>query len=101
MRIKKGDTVKVMRGRDRGKTGKVLAVTPATGRLTIEGVNIYRKRVRPRRRGQKGEVVLVSRPLSASNVMLVCRNCSAAVRVGIRIEGNKKERYCKKCGAVT
>jgi large subunit ribosomal protein L24 len=99
MRIKKGDKVHIMRGKDRGKNGVVMKVFPGEARVTVEGVNLYRKRVRPRRPGQKGETVLVARPLSASNVALVCGSCKRPVRIGIRMQGERKERYCKKCGA--
>jgi len=99
MRIKKGDTVKILRGKDRGKTGSVLKVFGRTGKIVVEGANLYKKRVRPKRAGQKGETVLVTRPIAASNVMPVCKSCKRAVRVGVRWEGDIKVRYCKKCEA--
>ena len=101
MNIKKGDRVKVRTGKDRGKTGSVVAVFPREKRISVEGVNLYKKRVRPKRQGQKGETVLVVRPLSVSNVALSCGNCGRATRVGFRFEGNIKVRYCKKCQAAT
>jgi large subunit ribosomal protein L24 len=97
MRIKKGDTVKVMAGKDRGKTGKVLNVLPHESRVTVEGVNVYAKRTRPNRQNQKGEIVHLPRPLQASNVMLVCSNCKRATRVGMRQDGGTRVRFCKKC----
>lgn len=99
MKLKKGDKVKILRGKDRGKTGAVLTVFPPRNRVTVEGVNLYKKRVRPRRPGQKGETVLVARPLSTSNVMLLCGSCKRGVRVGYRFEGERKIRYCKRCNA--
>lgn len=99
MKLKKGDNVKVMRGKDRGKTGAVINVLSEKNRIAVERINLYKKRIRPKQQGQKGDVVMVARPLSASNLMLVCKNCKNAVRVGYRIEGNAKVRYCKKCGA--
>lgn len=101
MFIKKGDMVKVISGVSRGKTGTVLKVFSGDGRLTIEGMNLYKKRVRPKRQGQKGETVLVPRAISASKVMLVCQNCKDPARVGYRREGKVKNRYCKKCKANT
>jgi len=95
LRIKKGDQVKIISGKDRGKSGTVLSILGE--RVSVEGVNVYKKRVRPKRQGQKGETVLVPRPLSASNVLLVCKNCKASVRVGFRTEGASKVRFCKKC----
>lgn len=99
MKIKKGDMVKIMAGKDRGKTGKVLHALPASGKLVIEGLNTVKKRSRPKQQGQKGETVLVPRPLSASNVMLVCGNCKNPTRVGFREDGGSRVRYCKKCQA--
>ncbi len=99
MKIKKGDTVKVLTGKDRGKTGKVIKVYPKKGKVTVEGVNVYKKHTRPRRRGEKGEIVSVVRPMDASNVILVCPKCNKPTRSGCRFEGNKKVRYCKKCNA--
>ena len=99
MRIKKGDTVQIMRGKDRGKTGSVIHVFPEAHTITVEGVNLYKKRTRPKRQGKKGETVLVARPLAASNVMFLCKNCKRPTRVGLRTEGTQKVRWCKKCHA--
>lgn len=99
MNIKKGDNVKVITGKDRGKTGTILRVVPSDNRVVVEGVNVFTKRSRPRRQGEKGQMVAVPRALQASNVMLVCKNCKQATRVGYRVEGNKKVRFCKKCKA--
>ncbi len=103
MKIKKGDQVKIISGKDRGKTGAIVSVLPNENRITVEGINLYKKRVRPTKQGQKGETVSVSRPFSASNAMVICSNCKKATRVGFRVEGSGKNvtktRYCKKCGA--
>jgi large subunit ribosomal protein L24 len=101
MNIKKGDQVKIIAGKDRGKVGTVLKVYKDEGRVSVEGINLYKKRAKSKRQGQKGETVEVVRPLSVSNVMLVCRNCGRATRIGYRPEGNQKVRYCKKCKAGT
>jgi large subunit ribosomal protein L24 len=101
MHIKKGDKVKIIAGKDRGKTGTVLKVYKDEGKVSVEGVNLYKKRAKSKRQGQKGETVQVVRPLSISNVMFVCRNCGRATRVGYRLEGNQKVQYCKKCRAST
>lgn len=97
MKIKKGDQVKIISGKDRGKTGKVLTVFPDDSRLTVEGLNLYKKRVRPKQTGQKGEMVLVPRPLSVSKAMIVCQSCKNPTRIGYRFEGERKVRYCKRC----
>ncbi|KKW46886.1 MAG: 50S ribosomal protein L24 [Parcubacteria group bacterium GW2011_GWB1_56_8] len=99
MHIKKGDQVKIIAGKDRGKSGTVMKVMPAGNAISVEGVNLYKKRVRPRRQNQKGETVMVVRPIAVSNAMVICRNCKKAVRVGSRLLGNQKVRYCKKCGS--
>lgn len=99
MRIKKGDQVKMMVGKDRGKTAKVIAVFPDEGRLTVEGLNMVKKRSRPRKQGEKGQTVSVPRPMNASKVMLVCPNCGKPTRIGMRVEEKEKFRYCKQCEA--
>ena len=95
MKIHKGDTVKIMAGKDRGKTGKVLRVDPIVGKVTIENLNLAKKHRRPRKQGEKGEIVSVARPIDASNLMIVCSNCGKTTRVGYR----ENSRYCKKCQA--
>ena len=97
MNIKKGDNVKVLSGKDRGKTGAVLEVFTATGKIAVEGLNLFKKHSRPRKQGEKGQLIEVSRPLPASKVMLICPSCKAPTRIGGRIEGKRKVRYCKKC----
>lgn len=100
MNIKKGDTVKILSGKDRGKTGPILAVAPKDDKVTVTGLNVFKKRVRPRKQGEKGEMVEVPRPLPRSRVMFVCPSCKKAVRLGARVESGKKVRFCKKCQAV-
>ena len=101
MRIKKGDQVKIIAGKDRGKTGTVLKVLSEANRISIEGINSYKKRMRPKKQGQKGETVTVVRPLNASNVLLICKNCKEPTRLGMRREGNQKVRFCRKCESST
>ncbi len=101
MYIKKGDQIKMLSGKDRGKTGTVLRAFPEESRISVEGLNLYKKRSRPKKQGEKGETVLISRPFPASKAALVCANCKISTRVGHRIEGNIKVRYCKKCSATT
>lgn len=101
MKIKKGDTVKVLAGKDRGKTGKVLTAIPTEQRIIVDGLNVFKKRSRPKKQGQKGEIVSVPRPMAASKVMLICANCKNPTRVGFRMDGPRKVRYCKKCKSNT
>jgi len=92
MRIKKGDTVQIMAGKDVSKQGKVLAVFPKSNKVLIEGLNLFKKHLRSKKQGEKGEMVTVSRPLSAANVLIFCSVCGRGVRVN-------KKRICKKCQA--
>jgi large subunit ribosomal protein L24 len=100
MKIKKGDNVFVLVGKDRGKTGKVIDVDSKRLRVTVEGINLYKKHVRPRRQGEKGQIVTVPRPIHISNVLPLCAACGKASRVGYRMDGKTKVRYCKSCKAV-
>ena len=100
MRLKKGDTVYIRTGKDRGKSGKVLHIDVVGGRLTIDGLNLYKKHSRPKRQGEKGEIVTVPRSIAISNAMLYCSSCGKGVRTGIRIADGRKSRHCKSCDAV-
>lgn len=98
MRIKKGDTVKILAGRDRGKTGKVVRAIPRDHAVVVEGVNLLVKHLRPRRGGEKGQRVQFPAPLPASRVMLVCPKCAVPTRVGSKIlEDRSKQRRCVRC----
>lgn len=97
MNLHKGDNVKILSGKDRGKTGTILHALPAEDRIVIDGLNVFKKRSRPKRQGEKGQIVSVPRPMPASKVMLICSSCKQPTRVGWRVEGAKKVRYCKKC----
>lgn len=97
MRIKKGDIVLVLSGKDKGKRGKVQKVFTAQNRLVIEGVNVRKRRVRPRRQGEKGQTIETAIPIHASNVLLVCGQCQRPTRIGAPMHEGKKVRVCKKC----
>jgi large subunit ribosomal protein L24 len=99
MKIKKGDTVLVISGKWRGKTGKVLKAFPKDFKVLVEGVNIVKKHQRPRRAGEKGEIVEIPKPIPVSKVKLICPHCKKATRVGYKIEEDKKFRICKKCNS--
>ena len=98
-KIKKGDKVILRKGKDAGKTGKVLRVIPADYRVVVEGLNVLKKNVRPKKQGEKGQIVSVPSPVRIDNVALVCSSCDKPSRVGVRMKGDKKERYCKRCEA--
>lgn len=99
MKIKRGDFVRVITGKDRGKSGKIIKLLPKSDKVVLDGLNLYKKHVRPKRQGEKGELVRVPRPMAISNVMLICASCKKAVRSGWRIENENKKRICKKCQA--
>ncbi len=101
MHIRKNDTVKILSGDDRGKTGKVLSVNPEKLTATVQGVNVIKKNRRPKKEGEKGEVIQVIRPVSASRLMIVCSACGKPSRTGMRIDEKSqiKVRYCKQCNA--
>lgn len=97
MKIKKGDTVLIISGKDRGKQGKILNVLPKEKKLVVEGANIRKKHTKPRKQGEKGQVVETPAAISFSNVKLICSKCGKPTRVGYKIIENKKYRICKKC----
>lgn len=99
MKIKKGDTIKIISGKDKGKTGKVLKVLIKKNKVLIDGLNLYKKHVRPKREGEKGQTVSVPRPMNVSNAMLVCSSCAQTTRVGYGFNNKTKKRICKKCEA--
>jgi large subunit ribosomal protein L24 len=99
MEIKKGDSVVVIAGKDKGKKGKVLETSPKTDKLVVEGVNIVTKHKKPRSAQDKGGIVKQTSPIERSNVMLVCSTCGKATRIAHKELDGKKVRICKKCGA--
>ena len=96
-RLKTGDTVMIISGRDKGNTGKVLAYSPSEDKVIIEGQNFVTKHVKPRRQGEQGGIVKAESAIYASKVMPVCPNCNKPVRVGFTVEDGKKVRVCSKC----
>jgi len=98
-RVKKGDTVRVLLGKDRGKSASVIGVLPKRGLVIVEGVNMVFKHIRARRAGEKGQRVQVAAPMSISNVQVVCPACKKGTRIGYRVDGTDKLRVCKKCDA--
>lgn len=100
MKLKKGDNVQIMVGKDRGKQGKILKIDVNSGKVFVQGLNLFKKHQRPKKQGEKGEVITVNRPLNLSNLMVVCNSCAKPARVGIKMdEAGNKARYCKKCNA--
>lgn len=97
MRLKKGDLVLVIAGKDKNKTGKIERILPKINKVIVSGVNLLKKHTRPSKKNPHGGVILKETPISASNVMILCPNCQKPTRVKIKI-GEKKIRICQKCG---
>ncbi len=99
MRLKKGDTVKVLSGVDKGKTGEILEIIPKTNKIVVKGVNIRKKHVKPRKQGEEGGIIPVECAIHSAKVNVVCPKCKAATKIGYVQEKEEKVRVCKKCGA--
>ena len=99
MKIKKNDTVLILTGKDAGKTGKVISAAPAENKIKVDGVNVQMKSRKARNANETSAIVKQVGAIDASNAMIVCPACNKATRVSYKIEGDKKFRICKKCGA--
>jgi len=99
MKIKKGDTIKMLVGKDAGKTGKVMRVLTGEKKVAIEGLNMIKKHTRPKREGEKGQRIEIPRAVDVSKVILICPKCGKATRIGYKMLNDNKFRVCKKCGA--
>ncbi|MBQ9648354.1 MAG: 50S ribosomal protein L24 [Oscillospiraceae bacterium] len=99
MSVKKGDTVVVLSGKDKGKQGKVLGTVPSEDKVVVEGVNMVTCHVKPRKQGETGGIVQREAALYASKVQVVCPKCKKGTRIAHKIENGKKSRVCKHCGA--
>jgi large subunit ribosomal protein L24 len=97
MKIKKGDTVQILYGKERGKRGPVVAVDPKKQRIIVEGLNLYKRHLKGDGKTRTSEILTIEKPFPISKVMLVCPACDKTTRVGIKIEGDRKIRICKKC----
>lgn len=99
LHVKKGDNVLVIAGKDKGKTGKVLTAIPADNAVVVSEVNIISKHKKPKNAQDKGGIIKKENKIDASNVMVICPECNKATRISYAVEGDKKYRKCKKCGA--
>ncbi len=97
MNIKKGDTVVVITGKDKGKSGKVLEVFPKQNKVLVENINIVSRHTKPKSAQEKGGIIKKPAPINASNIMVLC-DCGKATRVAYKLVNGKKVRICKKCG---
>ncbi len=98
LKLKKGDLVQVSSGKDRGKQSRILRTMPDSGKVVLEGLFLVKKIKRPRKAGEKSEIMNVPMPVFASKVMLVCANCGKASRSGYSSSGEGKSRVCRRCG---
>jgi large subunit ribosomal protein L24 len=97
MRIHKGDTVKVISGKDKGVTSVVMRALPESRKVVVEKVGVVKKAQRPTRDNPSGGIMSIEKPVHISTVMLVCPKCGEPTRVSVKVEGGKKLRFCKKC----
>ncbi len=97
-KIKKNDTVQITKGKDRGKQGKVVGLLDNGSRAIVEGLNLFKKHKRQSRQDQKGGIITIEMPVAVANLMLFCKRCSKAVRVGVSTQKDgTKTRICKIC----
>jgi large subunit ribosomal protein L24 len=98
MRLRAGDRVKVISGKDAGKESRISKVLPKSNRVIVEGVNTAKRHTRPRGQTMQGGIIDKDLPIDASNVMIVCEDCQRPVRISYRIDANGKHRVCSRCG---
>lgn len=99
MKLKKGDTILVISGKDKGRTAKILKSFPKEMKILVDGINLKSKHFRPKKQGEKGQVIKISAPINVSSVKFICPKCGKAARLGYGIEAGRKARICKKCKA--
>jgi len=97
MKLKKGDTVLIISGKDKGRKGKILRTFPRENKILVEGINLIKKHRKPRRKGEKGQVIQLFKPIAASNTKIICPKCGKATRVGYILNKERKIRICKRC----
>ena len=100
LHVKKGDTVVVLAGKDKGKEGKIVEALPKKGKVVVEGVNKVKRHTKPSQKYPQGGIIQKDAPLNACKVMLVCPACTKATRTGPKDVTGKMVRACKKCGEV-
>lgn len=100
MKLRKGDNVIMLGGKDRGKNAKILATFPEIDKIIVEGLNMIKRHTKARQQGQAGQIISKERAISVASVALICKSCGKPTRVGYRIDGESKVRVCKKCQAI-
>lgn len=97
MKLKKGDLVKVVLGKDKNRTGKIEKVLSKEGKVLVTGVNQYKRHLKARSQKQRSEIVTITKPLSLENVELICPHCKSITRIGFMLTKSGKIRICRKC----
>jgi large subunit ribosomal protein L24 len=97
IRLKKNDVVKLIAGRDKGKTGRILRIEGESMRAVVEGLNMVKKAVKQKKQNQKAGITTIEAPLALAKLMIVCKKCGAT-RIGYKTDGQRKMRICRKCG---
>lgn len=97
MKLKKGDKVKIMSGKDQGKEAKIERIFPDEARIVLPGINMFKRHLKSQGEGKPGGIVDVNRPIPVSKVALICPKCSQPTRVGYKFINDKKVRICAKC----
>jgi len=98
MKLKKGDTVKILIGKDKNRESTIERIYPTSGKVLVNGVNQYKRHVKGQAQGAKSEITTITKPLPASNVALICPSCKKSTRIGFEMKDGKKVRVCRKCG---
>ncbi|MBE3063804.1 MAG: 50S ribosomal protein L24 [Spirochaetes bacterium] len=97
VKLRKNDVVKVISGREKGKTGRILRIDREKMRALVEGLNMVKKAVKQRKQNEKGGITSIEAPLSVSKLMIVCKKCGPT-RIGYKVDGETKKRVCRTCG---
>ncbi len=98
MKLKLNDTVKVLSGRDKGKTGEIRRILPQTAQVVVAGIGVVKKHTKPSAKSPQGGILEIEKPINAAKVAFVCPNCKHASRLGYQMNGETKERLCRHCG---
>jgi len=99
MKLIKNDLVKIVTGKDKGKTGKVEKVFVKEAKVLVEGINQYKRHMKARQQGQQSEIITITKPVAVASVALICPKCKVQTRVGYIINKENKQRICRKCNA--
>lgn len=100
LHVKKGDTVQILAGKDKGKQGKIISANPKAGKVIVEGVNKVKRHSKPSLKVPQGGIITKEMPLHVCKVQLVCPACNKPTRTGHKVVNGKNSRFCKKCGEV-